>query len=230
MIFQDRTGTNLNRKKITIISQTPNEIIADIERADNPTIEGTPINASVFNAFQQSIDNASNNATNALGIANSANTNATNAVNRIDTLESEFDAFKSSTNYLNSVYPIGAIYISANSTSPSSLFGGEWEQIKDRFLLSSGDTYTNGATGGESTHTLTIGEMPTHDHIERWQSEDGNINDLIGTGNNGDWGAPIPQKSSWEQGNTIFTYSTGDSQPHNNMPPYLVVYMWKRIA
>ena len=52
MTFNDRQGTNLNRKRLTIISQTPTEIIADIERADNPTQEGTKINASVFNNFE----------------------------------------------------------------------------------------------------------------------------------------------------------------------------------
>ena len=64
----------------------------------------------------------------------------------------------------NKIYPVGSIYMSINSTDPSELFGGEWEQIKDRFLLACGTTYSNGATGGEATHTLTTNEMPTHSH------------------------------------------------------------------
>ena len=86
MIFNDRQGTNLNRKRLTIISQTPTEIIADIERADTITQEGTKINASVFNAFQNSIDTAASNATDALSQATSANT-------RVHTLEHRIPTF-----------------------------------------------------------------------------------------------------------------------------------------
>ena len=63
------------------------------------------------------------------------------------------------------IYPIGAIYISASNVNPSQLFGGVWEQLKDRFLLGVGDTYTTvGATGGEASHTLTVDEIPSHSH------------------------------------------------------------------
>lgn len=62
------------------------------------------------------------------------------------------------------IYPVGSIYMSVNNVDPSTLFGGTWEPIKDKFLLASGDTYENGATGGEATHTLSASEMPTHNH------------------------------------------------------------------
>ena len=78
------------------------------------------------------------------------------------------------------VYPIGSIYMSVNSTNPSTLFGGTWVQLKDRFLLGAGDTYTAGDTGGAasisytpagtnsdgavSSHTLTVDEIPAHNH------------------------------------------------------------------
>lgn len=77
---------------------------------------------------------------------------------------------------LNAVYPVGAIYLSVNSTSPATLFGGTWEQIKDKFLLGVGDTYTTvGNTGGAASqsytpegtvdnHTLTTAELPSHTH------------------------------------------------------------------
>lgn len=71
----------------------------------------------------------------------------------------------------NLIYPIGSIYLSENSTSPATLFGGTWTQIKDKFLLTAGDTYKAGNTGGSSTHkhttaghTLTTNEMPSHTH------------------------------------------------------------------
>ena len=70
------------------------------------------------------------------------------------------------TDLINTIYPVGSIYMSVNSTNPSVLFGGTWEQIKDTFLLATGDTYSNGSTGGEATHTLTENEMPSHTHIQ----------------------------------------------------------------
>lgn len=79
------------------------------------------------------------------------------------------EAILTSQNYslsalINLIYPIGSIYLSVNSTSPQQLFGGEWEQIKDKFLLSAGDTYSSGSEGGEAAHTLTVAEMPNHAH------------------------------------------------------------------
>ena len=68
---------------------------------------------------------------------------------------------------INQMYPVGSIYMSVNDTNPHDLFGGTWEQIKDRFLLAAGDTYAAGRTGGEAQHKLTVDEMPSHNHVER---------------------------------------------------------------
>ena len=65
---------------------------------------------------------------------------------------------------LNLVYPVGSIYWSSNNTNPGTLFGGTWTQIKDRFILAAGDSYSNGATGGAATVTLTVSNMPSHTH------------------------------------------------------------------
>lgn len=122
---------------------------------------------------------------------------------------------------LDMVYPIGAIYMSVNSTSPATLFGGTWEQLKDRFLLGAGDTYTNGSTGGEATHTLTVNEMPSHDHpitctYQTTGSPSASSTSIQGTNN---------YLASYSK-----TDARGGGQAHNNMPPYLVVYMWQRTA
>jgi hypothetical protein len=69
---------------------------------------------------------------------------------------------------LNIIYPVGSIYMSVNNVSPETFMGGTWEQIKDTFLLSAGDTYTAGATGGEATHTLTVEEIPSHTHTSEF--------------------------------------------------------------
>ena len=67
-------------------------------------------------------------------------------------------------NFLNLVYPVGSIYWSSKNTNPGTLFGGTWTQIKDRFILAAGDSYSNGATGGAATVTLTVSNMPSHKH------------------------------------------------------------------
>lgn len=61
-------------------------------------------------------------------------------------------------------HPVGSLYWSSKNTNPSQLFGGTWTQIKDKFILAAGDTYTNGATGGAATVTLTINQIPSHTH------------------------------------------------------------------
>lgn len=62
------------------------------------------------------------------------------------------------------IYPVGSIYMSVNNVNPSTIFGGTWQQIKDKFLLASGDTYNNGATGGSANNTLEVGNLPSHTH------------------------------------------------------------------
>lgn len=61
---------------------------------------------------------------------------------------------------LLNAYPVGALYISYQSTSPASLFGGSWSQISGRFLYCT----TNVGTGGNNNHTLTVDQMPSHNH------------------------------------------------------------------
>ena len=65
---------------------------------------------------------------------------------------------------LNLVYPVGSIYLSSKNTNPGTLFGGTWTQIKDKFILTAGDSYSNGATGGAATVTLSVSNMPSHKH------------------------------------------------------------------
>ena len=135
--------------------------------------------------------------------------------------------------FLN-IYKIGDIYITTNSENPADRFGGQWEQIKDRFLLCAGDTYVNGSTGGEAAHALTINEMPSHNHNpsdagQNWVPNTGAMSRRnIALGNSGVY-VPGPDNgiNGWKWGGTSLT---GGGQAHNNMPPYLVVYVWKRIG
>lgn len=62
------------------------------------------------------------------------------------------------------LYPVGSVYISFNATDPSTLFGGTWQRLKDTFLLASGDTYAANTTGGSSTKTIGVNNLPSHTH------------------------------------------------------------------
>ena len=124
------------------------------------------------------------------------------------------------TNILDVIYPVGSIYISTNDINPKTIYGGEWEQIKDRFLLACGDNYKLGETGGEVEHILTVEEMPEHTHSinydQIWHTNGGTTS--VGTTSGGPYtGAGYVGK-------------TGGDKAHNNMPPYLAVYIWKRVS
>ena len=62
------------------------------------------------------------------------------------------------------LYPVGSVYISFNSTDPSTLFGGTWQRLKDTFLLANGDAYAPNTTGGSATKTLATSNLPAHTH------------------------------------------------------------------
>lgn len=119
------------------------------------------------------------------------------------------------------IYPVGSIYMSTENTSPASMFGGTWEQIKDKFLLSAGDAYSAGSTGGEASHMIT-------------QTEMARINLPFSTE-----AGSSPNKSMLNS-NSVWTYGktpifldferNGAQTPLSLMPPYLVVYCWKRIS
>lgn len=145
-------------------------------------------------------------------------------------------------NILNSIYPIGSVYISTSAVSPADLFGGTWVQIKGRFLLGTGTPDANSTSywgsdltnfsdvtintpvkemGGETKHTLSVSEMPSHKHGMGY----------TGGGANGNY-AGIPGTSVEPQNynNQLFISNTGGGGSHNNMPPYYSVYMWERTA
>lgn len=133
---------------------------------------------------------------------------------------------------LNYVYPVGAIYMSVTDTNPNVVFGGTWEQIKDKFLLSCGDTYANGATGGNINHThgLSNGYAMLHLPV------DSNYKNLyVNTISTPTWtdtykvavnGARVTCSTQ----NTTGVKLGGNSNSASTLPPYLAVYVWKRTA
>lgn len=211
---------------------------------------------------------------------NNLNVKCLNSANNKFSLDSDgnlvvnsITATSSSSSNINfdSIYPVGSIYLTTVNTNPGEYFGGTWAQIKDRFLLAAGNTYSAGSTGGEANHTLTTNEMPSHTHsftgsshthsfsattsssgahthtgryhgasgislssagyffLRRIDSADG----YVGTTQVANSAGAHTYTISGTTGSTTVTgtnASTGGSQAHNNMPPYLAVYMWQRTA
>lgn len=128
---------------------------------------------------------------------------------------------------LGLVYPVGSIYMSINNVSPVTLFGGKWVQIQGRFLLGASDVYKANTTGGEATHTLTANEMPEHAHYMASGNSGGDDTWTPDAGSYLVDSVTTDKMTYWAQ---IGMNNAGGSAAHNNMPPYLVVYMWRRLA
>ena len=137
------------------------------------------------------------------------------------------------------IYPVGSIYISTSSANPSTIYGGTWERYgQGKTLVGLNESETEFSTinkiGGEKTHTLTINEMPSHNH--QIGSGDGSNGLIIGS---------APESNILVGVNNYYikydgvgngpstylnTYNVGGSSAHNNLQPYITVYMWKRIS
>ena len=137
-------------------------------------------------------------------------------------------------------HPVGCVYMSLDSTSPETLFGGTWTPIKGRFLLATGNAEANtdtffgqiiggwnapaGSTGGQDFHILTQSEMPSHSHRQYLYFNAGESYDAYAYQALNSY---MKDSIAAYAGNTS---TNGGDQPHNNMPPYLSVYMWRRTA
>lgn len=150
-------------------------------------------------------------------------------------------------------HPVGSYYTSDKDTEPAEIFGfGTWERVKGVFLLGADDkTYLAGSEGGEAEHTLTLAESVKHGHnvyvytgsnpsdgmeAHHW-SADGTTAEVAPNGATfshtwcsssfKSWGATTMTGGGDPAGTTN---ALGESQPHNNMPPYHAAYCWRRTA
>ena len=139
----------------------------------------------------------------------------------LNDLKEEFKNFK--TNYLNISWPIGSYYWTNREINPEKLFGGKWQKIEGKFLFAADDERKVDSTGGKEKVILTIEEMPSHDH------------EPLGGGL---FATYARQSYSFQSGyydNATYCNSCektslkGGNQPHENMPPYLAAFCWKRI-
>jgi len=164
----------------------------------------------------------------------------------------------SNDNVFLKTYPVGSVYVSTSSTNPGSTFGGTWESFGTGRTLVGVDTSqtefaTVEKTGGEKTHTLTVDEMPIHNHTDRYYIQ-GASGWSLSISN--DYTMMVKQGTFWfgddrdesilggsigynNAGSTINnvtilngpqTLTAGKSFAHNNLQPYITVYMWKRTA
>lgn len=153
------------------------------------------------------------------------------------------------------IYPIGSIYISVNASNPSTFFGGTWVafgQGKTLVGINPAETEfdTVEETGGEKTHLLTIDEIPSHNHGGATGGQSANhthtlavrysanfatsgtapgIRDVGGVSGGGGSSANAVTNGA-SVGHTHAIPAQGGGDPHNNLQPYIVTYMWKRTA
>lgn len=173
----------------------------------------------------------------------------TRATGKETELKNDIDGTK--TSVLNEIkawvndtqHPIGSIYITTNNVNPSNIFGGTWEQLKDRFLIGAGSSYTNGSTGGATSHThttaghtLTVNEMPSHTHYIRTAvpgtapASTNNHGKIAGAPDNAAFITSDYTQQNFNSTGGDASHSHGDTGASSNMPPYLAVYIWKRTA
>ena len=134
------------------------------------------------------------------------------------------------------IYDVGDFFITRNATfNPASRFGGQWELLKDKFLIGAGGEYRLSSTGGKKTHTLTVSEMPAHSH---YTMADTNATRRVknkkylawsDSGDNGRYNYALTTTDT-PTPTMGYTSSVGSSKPHNNMPPYVAVYRWVKIS
>lgn len=131
---------------------------------------------------------------------------------------------------LGIIYPVGFILSETIGVNPATTFGfGTWAAFAaGQVMVGNGTSdavYAAGTTGGESTHILTLAEMPSHDH-----SLPNGVTG--GTANNpgSKIGAQYTNGGSGATGSSTGTGSAGSDGAHNNLQPYIVVYFWKRTA
>lgn len=128
--------------------------------------------------------------------------------------------------WLNKTYPIGSIYMNVDNKNPNDLFGGKWERLPDRFLLGAGNTYVAGKTGGEPTNT--------HNHFSLTSFDGKNFYSTVTDSDQKKTRTVMKKHAIIVPTEINEKIQTREDATYDEtisiMPPYLVVYMWKRTA
>ena len=244
-VYIGTTGSGISIEGTTITAETLNGT-ATRATALTSTSVGSSINPVYFNSAGKPVacDYSFNQATNT-----TAGITKLSADDAIDLNQTQADTAVSVNAFaatmkkiiLDTLCPIGKWWISSDPTDPGKLVGGTWEREKGKFILAADDsTYKAGDTGGEAEHVLTVDEMPNHTHRFQLNNESdpgylpkGSNPQAICTGKSINSSSPTngvftDKKGSWSQIRGI--EQTGGGKAHNNMPPYIAVYVWKRTA
>ena len=125
--------------------------------------------------------------------------------------------------------------MSTSNNSPQNFLGGTWERIEGRFLLGASSTYAVLSSGGEAKHTLTTSEMPEHGHVVNAataiSSGGSAIMLTVGVGGSSVIGSRVSRTGySYSSTSSLSVSNSGSGGAHNNMPPYLAVYIRKRTS
>mgnify|MGYP005989724035 CR=1 FL=1 len=193
---------------------------------------GKVISGADFNTEFTAVQTAVNTKADLAGSASQA-FSATTATSGTNTTQVATTAFVTAaiTAVKAALYPVGSIYTNAEvSTNPATLLGfGTWEAYAEGRVpvgkASSGTFDTLNATGGAETHTLSTSEIPAHNH----SASAGGSGTDSGNSNYPNGGAALYNSTSFTW-NNITIGNTGGGGAHNNLQPYIVVYMWKRTA
>lgn len=178
-----------------------------------------------------------------------ANSTHSHNISDVSNLQSNLNNKVDEDDLLDLIYPVGAIYIDANSSNSvcpiQTLLGGTWERIQDRFLLASTNQQGVGTTGGEEKVTLTAnqsglrahGHGMAHNHNHRhtmagkWSSGSGSKTAYMTTNNRSQTDTYTSYDSTGSSKNTTDDNTAQNAtEAHNNMPPYIMVNVWKRTA
>ena len=183
----------------------------------------------------------------------SLNKNITDKVtNSIDysaggSLQTEIELLKQQmSNLVDKMYPVGSIYMTTTYSEASQVhdaIGGEWEKYaQGRTIIGEGtgtdsnglvQTFANGSTGGEYTHKLTVAEMPSHSHDIYANSYAGNLKIVMQNDNSPDGPNSYGVQDSLHDNNrtawALYAAAAGGSGAHNNVEPYIVTYIYKRV-
>lgn len=190
---------------------TPDRVIIDnveYEITEAEYTGNTPLSAYILNKLQDNIEKAINEAKNI----------------NIEALMLEADKRK---------HPIGSLEFNVSGTNPNNYFGfGTWElwgsgRVPVCVDENDADFDEVEKFGGEKTHTLTTAEMPSHSHVEAIA--------ISGTGAGYAYANMISENNytntySRNENSGLRTYETGEGEAHNNMPPYIACYIWKRVS
>lgn len=189
---------------------------------------------SDLNITTEKLSSKLNNGTAAVGtdnIKNGAVTTSEIASNAVenDKIKTDTISFNklNKISFLNALYPVGAVYITFNSseTCPlATILGGTWIKVTDMFLVGAGNLYSLGGEGGEKEHTLIINEMPNHTHTLTVKNYNESGHYIIDENRVGSPGSEYESTVTWT------TNNSGGGQAHNNMPPYKAVNIWRRTA